>query len=159
MHSSLTAGLVLVAGVAGTALAAPSRTVHLDAVWRQQFSEIACPAGTPDDDFCLLATGQGIVAGIGVAQFSRTVVIGGDVVDSCVPATTTGTLTARDGSTLQLAGSGSFCLVASTGAYAITVSHGTGSLAGLTGNGTITVPPASTDTSGLEIWTGLAAAR
>ena len=159
MKSPLVHIAILATALGSTAFAAPSRTVHLDAVWRQEFSEIACPDGTPEDDFCLLATGQGFVTGIGVAQFSRTVVIGGDVVDRCVPATTTGTLTARDGSTLQLSGSGSFCLVASTGAYAITVSHGTGSLAGLTGNGTITVPPATTDTSGLEIWTGLAAAR
>jgi hypothetical protein len=138
------------------AVAAPARTVRLEALFQQKFAEIACPAGTPADRFCLRATGEGYVLGIGFARFSRTVVIGGDFADGCVPASTFGTLTHRS-DTLSFAGAGSYCVVAGTAAYAFTVTGGTGALAGLTGNGTITVPPAATESTGTEIWTGLAA--
>ncbi len=83
--------------------------------------------------------------------------IGGDFADGCVPASTSGTLTARNGDTLSFVGAGSYCVVAGTAAYAFKITGSTGSLAGMTGNGTITVPPAATDSTGTEVWTGLAA--
>jgi hypothetical protein len=143
---------------AGTGHAAPPRPTNLDAFFEQRFVEIACPPGAPDG-FCLQATGTGFSIGLGRVTFVRTVIIGGDFADGCVPATTSGTLTTRGGDTLSFAGAGSFCIDGGTAAYAFTATGGTGRLAGMTGNGTITVPPAKSDSTGTEIWTGFLAGQ
>jgi len=115
----------------------PHGTVALDVTFTSDFGPYSCDLTGTTAQLCVVGDGTAAASPFGPLSMHLLVALHGT--GNCVPATTTGTVTAADGDVLDVkADKGQACQRSQTNSYSMTVTGGTGIFRNATGSVTIT---------------------